>query len=977
MMYATNAMLTTGQWAHVAMVLKGNEASLFINGVLTDQASAMLSPLGDLRTDNKIGVGLSAPFVGALCEVRVWSDARTVDEITNNMNQRLEGGESGLVAYWPACEGTGTILLDRSGHALSAIAEGIVAWTNDMPDMGSADQYDSSGILAIDRSTVSALPEITAQMRSLQSKIDNVDRGLNPLGLARDAIPFDIDPLDIDAGGSHFEQILARAEKALNNANSVFDAVQDANKLLRQQQENANNFQAAAISQEADYTRRLIEIYGYPYSDDIGVGKTYSAGYSGPDLYHYMYIDMSALGWSGTEIEPINAVTYEFEGVFDDGDDPMIDNPYLNAFGFDTNAVAGTVAEGVTNAITFYNAANGLPCKPTEWTGSRQAEGRIQMAYGDFIKSLLSYRQALQTYEDKTAYLIETYEWYKDTYSPLKNTVYAENMTLQSMKEVRSVYQAIADVAKLFCNWAKGEAQTVSQIATISIPQTEIVGLAEGGDVFAGIRATTLTINSAAAQVIEAQEIALDLATIAGKWLIEATEITTEMTKLTTEWKLSGIDEETKLGELVRAQGEQLAATKVAYQAMLQSYQSMVSIEQEGQRLLSARERERKELANRIASMRYNDMAFRIFRDDALSRYSSAFDLAAMYTYLAAKAYDYETGLMPTESSTDPGSRFLGDVVRARTIGRIDDGEPQVGGSIGEPGLADILARMKANWSVLDGRLGFNNPTWNQTAFSLRTELLRIVPGAEGDAAWRTALNSYKVDNLFDLSEFRRYCIPFASQGGLKAKEPALVIPFSTTVDFGYNFFGRVLAGGDHYFISSDFATKIRSIGIWFSNYAANVEYPLGLASTPEAYLIPAGIDIMRSPSDLTGGTIRSWEVMDQAIPVPYSIGSELENTDWIPLYDSLPDSLAAIRRYNALRACDDTGVWGSTRINYSSRLIGRSVWNSQWYLIIPAGSLNGDRTLALEKFINGKNGDGNGVKDIKLLFETYSYSGN
>ena len=126
-----------------------------------------------------------------------------------------------------------------------------------------------------------------------------------------------------------------------------------------------------------------------------------------------------------------------------------------------------------------------------------------------------------------------------------------------------------------------------------------------------------------------------------------------------------------------------------------------VAVEQEGERLLSTRERDREEMANRIASARYNDMAFRIFRDDALSRFSSSFDLAARYTYMAAKAYDYETGLLPAESSSDPGSRVLGDVVRARTIGRIVDGVPQVGGSVGDPGLADILARMKANWAVV------------------------------------------------------------------------------------------------------------------------------------------------------------------------------------------------------------------------------------------------------------------------------------
>ena len=63
------------------------------------------------------------------------------------------------------------------------------------------------------------------------------------------------------------------------------------------------------------------------------------------------------------------------------------------------------------------------------------------------------------------------------------------------------------------------------------------------------------------------------------------------------------------------------------------------------------------------------------------------------------------------------------------------------------------------------------------------------------------------------------------------------------------------------------------------------------------------------------------------------------------------------------------------------SRLIGRSVWNSRWLLIIPAGTLHSDRNEGLERFINGalvgNQRDGNGVSDIKLFFQTYAYSGN
>jgi hypothetical protein len=53
-----------------------------------------------------------------------------------------------------------------------------------------------------------------------------------------------------------------------------------------------------------------------------------------------------------------------------------------------------------------------------------------------------------------------------------------------------------------------------------------------------------------------------------------------------------------------------------------------------------------------------------------------------------------------------------------------------------------------------------------------------------------------------------------------------------------------------------------------------------------------------------------------------------------------------------------------------NSRLIGRSVWNSQWKLVIPGRELLANPQEGLDRFRQT-------VKDIKLHFVTYSYSGN
>ena len=50
-------------------------------------------------------------------------------------------------------------------------------------------------------------------------------------------------------------------------------------------------------------------------------------------------------------------------------------------------------------------------------------------------------------------------------------------------------------------------------------------------------------------------------------------------------------------------------------------------------------------------------------------------------------------------------------------------------------------------------------------------------------------------------------------------------------------------------------------------------------------------------------------------------------------------------------------------------RLIGRSVWNTSWVLIIPGLNLNSDSERGLERFIES-------VSDIKLSLFTYGQSG-
>ena len=207
------------------------------------------------------------------------------------------------------------------------------------------------------------------------------------------------------------------------------------------------------------------------------------------------------------------------------------------------------------------------------------------------------------------------------------------------------------------------------------------------------------------------------------------------------------------------------------------------------------------------------------------------------------------------------------------------------------------------------------------------------------------------------------------------------MIPFTTNINFGLNFFGWPLGAGDSSYDSSHFATKIRSVGVWFSNYKG---IGGGFSNTPRVYLIPVGSDVLRSPSG-TAGTTREWKILDQTLPVPLPITpADLVNApEWVPMIDTLGAPYAGIRRQSSFRAFHDGGSFNSAETAIDSRLIGRSVWNNRWLLIIPAGTLHYDRNEALERFINGAlmpdgtREEGGGISDILIYFQTYAYSGN
>ena len=855
------------------------------------------------------------------------------------------------------------------------------------------------GIQKVDRTTVPELLELPETAQGIQLTLDNAEAHATPLGLSAGSLAFDINPnLVVGAANSqtHFEQIYERARKALNNAVISFDDAKDVTRQLRSEQDSLAEYQAAVVRQEQAYTNQLIELFGNPYPEDIGPGKTYDTGYTGPDLLHFAYVDRTELSFKSV-LEPSRSFTYD------------VDFSKRVQFVSAENAI-GTALQIAIKYFAKFNAepfilksriqtvrftldSDGFFQKPADWTGKRQSPGQIQDAVAKIMVARNNLGAAFDA-NDTQSQIVD------QLISRLTTRNVSQAFTAGFEKKegalalLKKFLEARKAAKKKTTDTFKKVTEKLVDAAATAPPTSLIAGVAAGGDATSGIRSGVKAGAAAGEAAKDAAEAAVDIASdLAALRDTAYSNFVHHVILVPNKLSLENaplIDDTKNSIKKLDATLFEINKRLVEYDQAVNGYRSLVA---RGQRMLGERETFRQRTATVVQGYRTRDAGFRIFRDEKLERYKTLFELAAKYTYLAANAYDYETGLL----NTTKGKSFVNRIVNSRALGIVKSGEPQYAGSnTGDPGLSSVLAEMRADWDVLRGRLGFNNPTPYGTTVSLRTENLRIVNGAEGDTTWKDSLNQSRKANLLDDPDVTRYCMQIDPGNGLPV--PGLVVEFSTTVTDSLNLFGRELAGGDHYYDSSYFATKIFSVGVALEGYvgmdnpSANGSTvsssggtspsdpsttfldPLALAATPGIYLIPVGADTMRSPPLGDVSTIRSWTVNDITIPLPFNIGGSEFSTK--PLYtssDSLTEPLFGLRKHATFRPVSKTSVFtGSlTQSQFTNtRLIGRSVWNTRWKLVIPGYKLLHDPNEGLDRFVNS-------VKDIKLHYVTYSYAGN
>jgi hypothetical protein len=826
-----------------------------------------------------------------------------------------------------------------------------------------------TGIQKIDRTTVPELQLLAVSGESFQTTLDNANARLNPLGLSPGAVAFDIDPAKLKAGESHYEQVYQRSLGAVLNAKGAFDQAATMTRLLRNQENTVDDFNTTLEEQERAFTYQLIDLYGSPYPGDVGPGKTYVQGYSGPDLNNWFVMDRPSPALVTAQPVTITA---------------RIPAEIPNFVGFSAIDINQAVAKQ-TVLRTVAVEANPFGQFADQWMpgvdlGKRGVTGRLQQAMTRAQLAFMAVQEAntrLQSgyldFQRQGELLQETIAYHETNIT--NRDAYNETQGDLSFKVSASLATArvATSVAESLTTFSESVAEALPKAVGVA---TDATAPARSGiRVAAGIGAK---ISQGVAIAAEASAAYLE------------NQIGNNEGDYADEFEKRGYDhkEQQLAFEYEKAFRNMLDSYHDVAQLALkmqQASEEVRTVMAQGDRIQLEREIFRKRAATVVQGYRTNDLTFRAFRDESLEQYRTLFDLASRYTYLAAKSYDYETGLL----GTPQGQAVISKIVSSRALGDLTGDKPQATVStLGDSGLAGTMAQLQADFSVAKGRLGINNPDANGTLISLRQELFRILDNpaiTSDDTAWRQTLEQHMVSDLMSDPDVSAQCQNLRKADG--AKVPGIVIPFGSTIAHGKNFFGLPTAGGDHLFSASNFATKIYSVGVMFQGYvgmdpyaelnpgagSADTNDPNVLSATPYLYLIPAGADKMLAPPLGDTGAERSWMVKDQALPLPYNLGATaFSSNQFFSANGTLSEQPWIQRKHQAFRAVSDAAFfYGLQPAEFgSSRLVGRSVWNTRWKLVIPAYGLLNDEQAGLTRFAAT-------VDDIKLFFRTYSNAGN
>ena len=132
--------LQNNKWYHVAAVIDGDDAKIYVNGKEdTDQGAStsfiFTNGFNGLAIGHLRGA-TNSRFEGNIENVRLWSTERTPQQIRNHMFESLSGSETGLIGNWKFDEGSGIQVADVSPNNNTGTLSGDVSFSSDTQPFG-------------------------------------------------------------------------------------------------------------------------------------------------------------------------------------------------------------------------------------------------------------------------------------------------------------------------------------------------------------------------------------------------------------------------------------------------------------------------------------------------------------------------------------------------------------------------------------------------------------------------------------------------------------------------------------------------------------------------------------------------------------------------------------------------------------------------------------------------------------------------
>jgi alpha-tubulin suppressor-like RCC1 family protein len=153
----TTGVVEFDKWQHIAVAASGSTATVYLNGVA--QTTTGNYYVTSSTNDVLIGsLNNNFFFNGQMDEVRIWNIERSQADIQEYMCKKLDGNETGLVAYYRMDHSTGLTVTDLTGngHDGSLTDMDNSDWITSAASLGDDSAYDYAGSVVSDFSATIA-----------------------------------------------------------------------------------------------------------------------------------------------------------------------------------------------------------------------------------------------------------------------------------------------------------------------------------------------------------------------------------------------------------------------------------------------------------------------------------------------------------------------------------------------------------------------------------------------------------------------------------------------------------------------------------------------------------------------------------------------------------------------------------------------------------------------------------------------------